>query len=98
MFWLIIFAVLLIVCLSGTFYLITRFHKFGIIQKIAEKHKKLSWLLCLLPLGGICCFAVINTYAVIIILLHLIAFWLVADLIGKIIRRITKKERRFGAA
>lgn len=95
MFWLIIFAVLLIICLSGTFYLITRFHKFGFIQKIAEKHKKLSWLLCLLPLGGICCFAMINTYAVIIILLHLIAFWLVADLIGKIIRRITKKERRF---
>lgn len=95
MFWLILFAIAGIVCLGCIFYLITRFHKFGFVQKIAEKHKFLSWLLCIVPLGGIGCFALINTYAVVIILFHLAAFWLVADLLGKIVRKAIKKERRF---
>lgn len=95
MFWLIIFALAGIICLGCIFYLITRFHKFGFVQKIAENHRFLSWLLCLVPLGGIGCFAMINTYAVVIILFHLAAFWLVADLLGKIVRRIIKKELRF---
>ncbi len=95
MFWLILFALLAIICLGGIFYLITRFHKFSFVQKIAENHKKLSWLLCLIPLIGIGCFGLINTYAVVIILLHLAAFWLIADLFGKIVRKIIRKERRF---
>ena len=95
MFWLILFALTGIICLGGIFYLLTRFHKFGFMQKIAENHKKLSWLLCLLPLIGIGCFGVINIYAVVIIFLHLAAFWLIADLIGKIVRKAIKKERLF---
>ncbi|WP_295066797.1 metallophosphoesterase [Ruminococcus sp.] len=95
MFWLILFALAGVISLGSIFYLLTRFHKFGFVQKIAENHKKLSWLLCLVPLIGIGCFGIINTYAVVIIVFHLAAFWLIADLLGKIVRKIIKKERRF---
>ena len=95
MFWLILFALAGVISLGSIFYLLTRFHKFGFVQKIAENHKKLSWLLCLVPLIGIGCFGIINTYAVVIIVFHLAAFWLIADLIGKIFRKAIKKERRF---
>lgn len=95
MFWLILFGTLLLMTLGGTIYLITRFHKFSFMQKLAENHKVLSWLLCLVPLGGICCFALINVYSIIIVVLHLIFFWIIADIIGAIVRKIAKKERHF---
>lgn len=94
MFWLVAFLITIILALGGAFYLITRFHKFSFIKKLGEKHKALSWLLCLVPLGGIMCFGFINIYSVIVILIHLMIFWLIADLVFFIFRKAAKKERR----
>jgi len=94
MFWLLLFLILLLMCIGGAFYLITRFHRFSAIERLGEKHKVLSWLASIIPLGGIACFGFINMYSVIVVMLHLIIFWLIADLIARIVQKITKKERR----
>lgn len=95
MFWLLLFALLFLMAMGGTVYLVTRFHKLSFIKKMAEKHKLLSWLVCLIPLGAIGSFAVINVYAVIVVLLHLMIFWLIMDIIGGIIGKLTKKKRLY---
>ncbi len=94
MFWLILFAVLLIIAVSGTVYLFTRFHRFSFIEKLGEKHKLLSWLVCLLPFAGLSCFLLINSYTMIVVIIHLIIFWLIADIIAAIVRKAAKKQRR----
>ncbi|WP_295088165.1 metallophosphoesterase [Ruminococcus sp.] len=91
--WLLLFAILLLMSIGGTIYLITRFHRFSFFEKLSEKHKLLSWLASLLPLGGIACLGFINFYSIIVVILHLIIFWMIADLIAFIFRKITKKER-----
>ena len=93
-FWLILFAILLILAISGTIYLFTRFHRFSFIEKLGKKHKLLSWLLCLIPFGGLACFGLINYFTVIVVLIHLMIFWLIADIIAAIIRKAAKKKRR----
>ena len=92
MFWLILFALLLIMAVGGTVYLFTRFHRFSFMEKFGEKHKVLSWLACLIPFGGLACFAFINVYTVIVVVLHLMIFWLIADIIAAIVRKIAKKS------
>lgn len=92
--WLLLFVSLLLITIAGVFYLVTRFHRFGIIQKLSEKHKFLSWIVSILPIGGIMCFTLINIYSAIVVLLHLIIFWLVADIIASIIRKAAKKQRK----
>lgn len=93
--WLLLFLILLLMSIAGTVYLVTRFHRFSFIEKLGKKHKLLSWLVSLLPLGGIACLGFINFYSVIVTLLHLIIFWLIADLIAFTMRKVLKKERRF---
>lgn len=92
--WVLLFLILLLMSISGTVYLITRFHRFSFIERLGERHKVLSWLASLIPLGGIACFGFINFYSVIVVILHLIIFWLIADLIAFIVRKAAKKERR----
>ena len=60
MFWLILFIVMLILAISGMIYLFRGFHRFSFIKELAGRHKLLSWLLCLIPFGGLACFAFIN--------------------------------------
>ncbi|MBR5683882.1 MAG: metallophosphoesterase [Ruminococcus sp.] len=92
--WILLFAILLLMSVGGTVYLITRFHRFSFIEKLGGKHRLLSWLASILPLGGIACLGFINFYSVIVVILHLIIFWLIADLFAFIVRKAAKKERR----
>ena len=94
MFWLILFIVMLILAISGMIYLFRGFHRFSFIKELAGRHKLLSWLLCLIPFGGLACFAFINVFTVIVVIIHLMIFWIAADIIGAIARKLLKKERR----
>ena len=94
MLWLILFLIFTVISLAGILYFITRFRRFAFVQRISGKHKVLSWLICLVPLGVIGAFAAIHTVAVIVVVLHLIVFWTIADAIGIAIRKVAKKERR----
>lgn len=95
MFWILLFVILMLMSLGGAFYLITRFHRFSFIKRLGERHKKLSWLASIIPVAGIACLSFINFYSAIVVILHLIIFWIIADLIACILKRVTKKERRY---
>lgn len=95
-FWLILFAVLLAASLGGTFYLITRFHRFSFVEKMAEKHKALSWVVAALFVAVIVALSafLINVWSAIVILLHLIFFWIIFDIILGYLRKNYKEERK----
>ena len=95
--WLIIFALVLIASIAGIIFLVSGFHRFSFIKKLSEKNKKLSWALSVVPVALIAVLPVlfINVWATMIILIHLFIFWLVCDLIGKLVRKLCKKEMHF---
>lgn len=93
--WIIIFALMLICSLAGLFYLLTRFKKFAYVKLIAKDSKKLQWLLAAVPLLLIGGFAFINMFALIIVLIHLAAVWLICDAVGIIIKKLGKKEFKY---
>ncbi|MBQ8967555.1 metallophosphoesterase [Ruminococcus sp.] len=87
--WMILFGGMFIAALLGVFYLITRFHRFGFMQRFSEKHRGLSWVLSALPVGAVFLFNIINVYASIVVLLHLMLIWAVCDLVAFIHRKRT---------
>lgn len=95
--WLIILALVLAASIAGIIFLISGFHRFSFISKLGEKNKKLSWALSVIPVLLIAVLPIlfINVWATMIILIHLFIFWLVCDLIGKLVRKCCKKKMRF---
>ena len=93
MFWMIVFGGLILLGLASVFYLLTRFHRFALFQRIGERHRRLSWLAAAVPVAALAGFAVFNVSTVIVVLIHLMILWMLCDLIGGIIRKIIKKPR-----
>ncbi|MBP5267307.1 MAG: metallophosphoesterase, partial [Ruminococcus sp.] len=87
MLWVILFAAAGIGALLALIYLVTRFHKFGFMQKLSENRKWLSWGLSALPVAGLVIVTVINLYIGIIITLHLALIWALCDLVTFILRK-----------
>lgn len=87
MLWLILFAAAGLGTLLAFVYLVTRFHKFGFMQKLAEKHKMLSWVLAGIPVAALGAAAVYNMYVSVIITLHLALIWALSDLVTFIHRK-----------
>ena len=87
MLWVILFAAAGIGALLALIYLVTRFHKFGFMQKLSENRKWLSWGLSALPVAGLGIVTVINMYIGIIIILHLALIWTLCDLVTFIHRK-----------
>ncbi len=87
--WAVLLLVIAILAVVGVIYLTRAFHRFSFITKIGEKNKTVSWLLSLLP--TILIFAVFilisNVYAAVIVFLHLMVFFQICDLIGRLIRK-----------
>ncbi len=94
MMWLVLFGGMFVAALLGVFYLITRFHKFGFMQRLAEKHRALSWGLSVLPVAAVFLFNIINIYASIVVLLHLMLIWAICDLVTFIHRKRTHSGGR----
>ena len=93
-FWVILLGGMLIAALLGVFYLVTRFHKFLHIQKLAENHKATAWLISALPVVACFLFGLINMYAAVIVLLHMVLFWALCDLAARIIKRRKNAESK----
>ena len=94
-FWLILFAVVILASLGGGFYLVTRFHRFSFIEKLAEKEKALSWAVSVIPVIAVFALSalLINVWSAMVIILHLIFFWIIFDIIIGHLRRSYKEER-----
>ena len=60
----------------------------------AVRPKVLSWVLALLCLAPVCLFFLINTWSVMIVLLHLFFFWAICDLAGRLIRALARRQDR----
>ena len=92
MLWRIFSILMIVIATAGVIYLITRFHRFSLLQRLGEQHKFISWLLATVPVAALACFYFINVTTMAVVLLHVILFWLFCDFIAWIIGRACKKK------
>ena len=92
--WIIIFAAVAALAAVSIIYLTSRFHRFRCLERLGERHKLLSWVLALLPVGGILSTGYfINLYTMPVIVIYFMLVWILCDLTAWFIRKIRKKER-----
>ena len=87
-----LFTVLILIALFSLFYLWTRFHRFSFIMKVTEKRKAVSWLFAAIPILVIVYAAYLEPVSTVVVLLHLLVVWLIADLTGWIVRKISGRS------
>ena len=90
--WRIIILVLLVLTLLAVVFLLTRFHRFSPVLKLAEKNRAFSWLVALLPLLVLALFCCVSVSAYIVVVLHLLAGFLLCALIALAVRVFTGYE------
>lgn len=91
--WLAIFGAVLAVSAGGAVYLICGSHRFSLIKKLGEKHKLLSWIAAAAIPAVICgSWCIVNIWSVAIVMIHLFIFWMLCDLVVKIVRMISGKK------
>lgn len=91
--WAFIFLAFSVLSVVGVVYLVTRVHRFSFVRKFGETHRVLAWLVCVPPVAILALFLLINTYAAAVVVVHVLAIWLLCDLVAFIARKIRKKER-----
>ena len=84
---------MLLVSGGGAVYLVRGVHRFSFLKKLGEKHRLLSWIAAVLLLSLTGLFALINTWSVIVVLIHLFIFWLCADIIAAVYRKVSGRDR-----
>ena len=95
-FWFIVLSLLGLGGLAGLVYLVTRFRKFGFMQKIASKSRLLSWLLACAFVALFFLFGLINVYSIVVVVLHLTAFWIICDIAAAIVgKHRGKRSERY---
>ena len=88
-----IFGAFIAAAVAGMIYILTRFRKFGVVKRLSGGRKGLSWLLAAIPVAamGVWCF--LNPIMAVIAVIHLLVFWLLSELLGWIVHRITKRKQ-----
>ena len=90
-----IFGAFIAAALVSVIYLLTRVRKFRVVRKLSGVNRLLSWLLAAIPVAALIFYAVKDTVNGVIVLIHLLVFWLLAELLGVIIRKATGKKWDF---
>lgn len=86
------------VCALGALYVVLRSRKLPFVRALAARNRLLGFLASLLPLAACACFYFINMYTAAVALVHLVFLWLLCDLTGRILNRLTRrKPRRYTA-
>ena len=80
--WLILVAVLIFMTLGGAAYLLFGFRRFSVIKRLLVPFAAFGWV------------AVRSPFSAAVVFLHLVLFWIIADLVGVLVRKCTKRERR----
>lgn len=78
----------------STVYLLTRFHRFGKVKRIAKGNKPLSWIISAIPLLLLCGFLFINSSTMMMVILHLTLFWIFTDIFARTFNKIFKKQNK----
>lgn len=94
MIWILLLVFLASAGVTGTVYLMKRARRFWPAKQLSEKNKVLGWIASAWPLYICLPFLAVNVYAFVIAYVNLILIWAACDLVGYIIRRLRKKERR----
>lgn len=88
--WMMMMGFIGLICIGSVVYLAARVRRFGPLQRLRQKRRALSWLigfaLVLLPAAALSLLWTPLNMAV--CLLHLTLFWLLADLVFALIRRL----------
>lgn len=92
MMWMIIVVVVMALGLISAVYLVTRFHRFSVLQRLAEQHRLLSWLLALLPVCALGLFCLFNISTMLVVIIHLMFIWLFCDLTALVIHKLRKQK------
>lgn len=90
--WRILIGSALALSLAAAVYLAVCFHRFSFIRGLARRSRLLSWLAALLPILLLGAAAYRDTMAVIVVLLHLTAAFLLCALAAYLIRKLGKRE------
>ena len=90
--WIAILIAVLTGTIFGIIYLWLRFQRFGIVIFLAGDRKWLRRLYGGFPLVGIIIYGFFDVVNAIIILLHVMIFWLLADLVGWLINRFRTNQ------
>ena len=90
--WGMILGTALALALAAVVYLAVCFHRFSFIRGLERKSRLLSWLAALAPIALLGCFALINVTALVVVLLHLMAAFLLCALAAFLIRRLAGRE------
>ncbi len=90
--WGMILGTALALALAAVVYLVVCFHRFSFIKGLAQKSRLLSWLAALLPVALLGGFALINVTALIVVLLHLTAAFLLCALAAFLIRKLAGRD------
>ena len=95
--WLIIFGLMIFAMFAGVFYLVNRFYKIPITEKLSGGRKPVRILIAVIPLAVIVggCWLAWGMTNAIVVSLHVCAVWLIADLISFIVRKIRKKDGNY---
>ena len=94
MIWIFLLASLTAISIIGALYLMNRARRFGFAKKLYEKNKALGWASSVWPILLCLPFLMVNVFAFVIAFVHLILIWGLCDLVGFIIRKIRKREKR----
>ncbi len=94
MFFVSLFAVLILVSGAGIFYLYTRLRKFKFIKELGTKGKIIAWVLPTAITFLLVLILRMSMFNAIIIFLHLVVFWGICDLVGFAVKKLSKKQFR----
>ena len=94
MIYLIGLGVISVIGICGIVYLTFAIGRFGLIRKIAGEKKWMRHLICLSLIAG--CFALftvlLSVFDAVIVLLHVLFFFLISGMVMRIVQRISKKQ------
>ena len=91
--WIAILAVAIGLTIAGAVYLLRRFRHFGIVYAIAGERVWLQRLIAAVPLLGFAVYGIFDAVNAVIVMLHLAAFWLIADLVTGVAGLFRRKKR-----
>lgn len=94
MLWLIIMILVIAASVAGFVYLINRLSKLSFVQKLFGEKKKLSWSVSAAAVVAVCAvlWVTLGSINAIICLLHLVIFMLLCDIVGVIVKKLSKKK------
>ena len=91
--WILFMLVMASAALAALVWLVARVRGLTPFARLGARHGALAWLLAALPVAALALgFARINVPTAVVVLLHLMLFWALCALLGRLIGRLTRRR------